>query len=181
MFGLSSLATQLIGAAAIALTMFSAGAYSGYRWELGTYEAKVAADAEANTLAAQTGAAVQKAQDTVAEAGAIADAGAQDHILFVSQTITREIDHYVTDTAHCITFGLVRVLNGAAFNQDPATLAIAPGEPDDACAPISWRAFAGELTDDYRAGNQNAKQLNDLIQNVTDLHTAAVAQEAPKQ
>jgi NAD(P)H-hydrate repair Nnr-like enzyme with NAD(P)H-hydrate dehydratase domain len=65
----------------------------------------------------------------------------------------------------------VRVLNHAASG-DSAALALAPGKLDDACAGVTWRAFAGDITDDYATARLNATQLNDLIQSVKDIHDA---------
>lgn len=162
LFGLSSLTTTLIGGAALALVSFSGGAYSGYRWELGTVEQLRAADATATALAVKDAATRQKAADVIALTDSSAEGVAQVAIKDQTLTVTKEITRYVPQTVACIPNGLVRVLNAAATGADPASVAYAPGQPDDACAALSWRDFASDLTDDYGAGRANAEQLNAL-------------------
>jgi hypothetical protein len=111
------------------------------------------------------------AQDEAALKSAVQAQADYDKEHLVAAVVYKEIDHYVADTSTCITFGLVRVLNHAASG-DSAALALAPGKLDDACAGVTWRAFAGDITDDYATARLNATQLNDLIQSVKDIHDA---------
>jgi hypothetical protein len=116
-------------------------------------------------------AATQKSQDKAALKGAIKTATNQEHEGAVAAVVTKEIISRVKDTVPCISYGLVRVLNHAASG-DIVAPALAPGQPDDACAPITWRAFADDIADDYHIARLNASQLNDLIQTVKDIHDA---------
>jgi len=139
----------------------AAGAYGGYRWELGVYETRVAEDAQAQVLA------VSKAKDALAKSDAISlnsavtEAAAQTKIVTETQTITKEVQIHVPEIHACVPVGLIRVLNAAAY-AGPGSLSDAAGQSDDACAPVSWRAFAAELVDDYGAGQANAEQLTAL-------------------
>lgn len=119
-------------------------------------------------------AARQHKQDLIAQAAAVDEAKAQQAAEDANHKLKETIYVHVADTAHCITYGLVRVLNAAAAGaSDPGDLGIAPGKSDDACAPVSWRAFAADLIDDYGSGIKNAEQLNRLEDTVRSLHAAA--------
>ena len=67
------------------------------------------------------------------------------------------------------------MLDDAATGSDTANAATAAGQSDDACAPLSWRAFAGDLSDDYATARANAEQLNALQADIAALVAAANA------
>lgn len=105
----------------------------------------------------------QAKADRITLDAAVKEAQAQSQIHTRTVTITREIPVHVKELQSCVPYGLVRVWNAAANpGVDPA--AIAPGVPDDACAPVSWRALAADIADDYGTGQANAEQLDALIQ-----------------
>lgn len=163
MFGLSDLATKLIGAAALALFGFAGGCWVTYKVEQGTIQSMRAADAAALAQAAATARAEQTAIDAKRLDAAVSQANAQVRVVTQHEVVTKEIPVYVKDTASCITFGLVRVLHAAATGTDPAGDNYTAGQPDDACAPVSWRSLAGDVADDYATGRSNAAQLDGLI------------------
>lgn len=173
---LTSLASGIWGYVAAAVVSASIAAFGAYEvtaaFKDRTINQLELADAQFAQKAEQQAAADQKARDQITLDAAVKDAKAQPEIVTHYETITKEIPAHVSDTAHCITFGLVRVLNSAA---GPAAFAVpdAAGEPDDACAPISWREFAGDLTADYQAKTQNDQQLTDLQGWVADQASAS--------
>lgn len=147
--------------AVIIAGLLGMGAYGGYRWELGKYETLVAQDAKAYAKGVKLAAADQKKRDDITLAAAVKDARAQPIIVDHYHTITKEIPAHVSDNAHCITYGLVRLLNDAA-GPEAYPVPDAASEPDDTCAPVTWREFASDLTADYQAKAQNDQQLTDL-------------------
>lgn len=104
----------------------------------------------------------QAKRDKITLDSAVKEAQAQHIIETRTVTLTKEIPVHVKELTACVPLGLVRVLDAAAIpGTDPN--ANAPGQPDDSCAGISWRAFAADLIDDYGIGQSNAEQLNALI------------------
>lgn len=160
-FGPYALIAKFVGAAVLAIALLSAGAYGGYRFELGRYESLVAAKAVQDAADTKAAMADQSARDKITSASASADAIAQPQIITRYQTITKEIPAHVSDNAHCITYGLVRLLNSAA---GPAAYPVpdSASKSDDACAPVTWREFAADITSDYEAKAGNDQQLTDL-------------------
>lgn len=127
------------------------------------------ADANAQVDAVQTALLEQKVLDGIRLDAAVAEAEAQQHIVVQHETITREIPIYVKDTSTCITFGLVRLLHSAALGLDPASDNYTSGQPDDACAPLSWTALAADYSDDLATGRSNAEQLTALQAYISEI------------
>lgn len=162
MFTLPSLTTIKYTAAGVAVLAIAAGGfYAGFRWEKGTYEELVAAQAKLQTAAVQAAATDQKRRDDITLSATIAAAQGQTVIVDHYHTITKEIPSHVPDSPVCVPFGLVRVLNAAA---GPAAYPVPGAESasDESCAPVSWRSLAADITADYQAGTQNSRQLSDL-------------------
>lgn len=159
------LGTAAIGAAG--------AAYLTHAVMVGQIDSLKLANASATTAAVRSAAAQQHQIDGIALVDAVAEAQAQNHIVTQTQVVTKEIPVHVPTTVACVPLGLIRVLNDAALGRDPSVATDAPGQPDDACASVSWRSIAADLTDDYFAGNANAEQLNALESSVRALHDAA--------
>lgn len=174
---LSSLLGSVYGYAAAAVL---AGCLSGYvihRFDKSALDEQKLAASEAAFKVAE---AVQKSEQTaskIAVSRAVAEAKAQQDVLLKTITIQEKVPVYVQDNAHCITYGLVRVLNAAARGTDPSAVSDAAGQPDDACAPVSWRDFARDLTDDYGAGRANAEQLNQLEGVIREFESTQLPQQ----
>jgi hypothetical protein len=135
-------------------------------------------DQRAQTEAIKQAARVQQSQDQVNLNAALAEAEAQQKIVTVTHTIVREIPAHVSEALPCIPYGLVRLLDDAATGGDTANVPAPAGQSDEACAPLSWRAFADELIDDYGIGRSNAEQLNALEADVQALVAAANTKSA---
>jgi hypothetical protein len=164
--------------AAGAIAAILAGSTAGYvvhRMDEATIAAIKLADQKAQTQAIQDADAIRQTQDQANLDAALAEARAQQAIVTKTRTVTREIAIHVPQTQPCIPYGLVRVLDDAARGSNTANTATAAGQSDDACTGISWRAFAGDLSDDYGIGRANAEQLNALEADVTALVAAANA------
>lgn len=163
MFGLSDLYTKLIFAGVIAVVAFGSGAWLTHKLDDGKYQRLVAADAAANAAAIAVALKAQQDVDAKRLSAAVAEANAQVRIVTQHEVITKEIPRYVKDTSTCITFGLVRLLHAAATGADPVGNDYTAGQPDDACAPVSWTALAADYSDDLATGRSNAEQLDALI------------------
>lgn len=83
-------------------------------------------------------------------------------IIRQTQKIIEEIPIYVQDDATCITWGLVRVLDAAAFSADPDSLDLPAGTANDACAGVGWRALAKTVVGNYGKFHETADQLSKL-------------------
>jgi hypothetical protein len=164
----------IVGAVAAILAGFSAG-YVVHRMDETTITSMKLAASLAEVDAVNMIAKHVRDSDKIVLDAAVKEAAAQTRIVTQTATLTKEIPSHVKDSSTCITFGLVRVLNAAATGASPRDTA--PGQPDDACAGVSWRSLAGDLTDDYASGNANAEQLNALEDTVAA--TAAVGLERP--
>lgn len=152
-----------LGVAVLAIVgLLGTGFYAGTRWDQNTITQMKLTDQKAANKAQALAATITKKQDTVSVTAASTEANAQAKIVTRTITLTKEIDHDVPTTVACIPVGLVRLLNGAAAGADSADTSYAPGQPDDACAPVSWRDFASDLADDYGTGHANAEQLTAL-------------------
>ncbi len=165
-----ALAIKALAALVAAAAIFASGFYVAHRMDASTLATLKLGYAQAQDKAVTDAAAIQARQDASAESDALAEAQAQQKIVVRTITLKEKVPVYVQDNAHCITFGLVRVLNAAAFGRDPAAQPPAAGQPDDACAPVSWRTFAADLADDYGTGRANAEQLNALEASVRTLN-----------
>ena len=128
--------------------------------------------AQAKEKAVEEARAAQAAQDKIALTAAVAEATAQEKIVTINQVITKEIPSHVKDSGPCITYGLVRVLDGAASGRDPDTLALPTGKSDDACSPVKASDLAQSVADNYGAARQNSEQLTALQQTAKDLIAA---------
>ncbi len=165
----------LVAGAVAALLAGSATGYVVHRMDEATVTAFRLADQQAQTRAIKDAEAIRQSQDQANLDAALAEAKAQQAIATDTRTVTREITIHVPQTQPCIPYGLVRVLDDAATGNDTANAPITAGQSDDACTGISWRAFAGDLADDYASGRANAEQLNALEADVTRLVAAANA------
>jgi len=145
----------------------SISGYAVHRYDEVTIQGLKMADSLAALNASEHTRLVQAQQDKLVLNHAVAEAKAQQQITTNTITITKEIPVHVPSTTACIPVGLVRLLDAAATGVNPGD--VAPGQPDDACAPVSWRSLAADLADDYGAANANAEQLNALEGTVRDI------------
>ncbi|MDE2020860.1 MAG: hypothetical protein KGJ13_11040 [Patescibacteria group bacterium] len=130
------------------------------------------ADAMAALHAVQRVSAVRQKQAAVAEAAAISIAREEGKLEAERFRTPERIVVHVQDRSRCISYGLIRVLNSTALGSGSNAGPIAPGQPDDACAPVTWRSFAADIADDYVTSRENSAQLNALEKNVRDLAEA---------
>ncbi len=156
----------LVGLAAVAL--FSSIVTSKvYQGKIATIEAGFA---KAETKAAEQARALQKAEDAVSLAAAVSEASAQQKIVTVTNTIVREVPSHVPANTKCpVTVGFVRVLNSTIVQGTGSPgFTFAPGQPDDACAPVDPRTLAINIVGNYAAALANAEQLTALQKWVQD-------------
>lgn len=170
-----------LGALALAVVgLLGAGFYAGKRWDQNTITQMQLADQKAASKAQTLKATVQTKEATVVTAAAV-DEGQEQAVIVTKETsLAKEIPNVIPSTVACIPVGFVRLLNGAALGSDTPDASFAPGEPDDACAPVSWRSVAADIADDYATANANARQLNDLEATIVALHAAYTATEGAK-
>lgn len=159
--------------------VFSGGAYVGYRWEEGTLEARVAADAQAVTVVVQKAVSRQTAESIADVKAAVADSQAQAQIITKTVTLTQKVPIYVTQTVDhpCLPVGLIRLLDAAVSEADPASLQLAPGQSDDTCADIDVDTLADQIIAWISVDQGNAQQLTDLQAWVKADHAAQEANQ----
>jgi hypothetical protein len=166
--------TYLIVGAVTALVAGSAGAYAGYRWELGTYETLVASVQKSATVATQKVAAVDAAQSTVNTNAAVHEDQAQFAIQAPHLILKTEIAHETPTLPACpgLSVYLARRLRAASANTDLEHVALAPGQSDSDCSDVTDVEVAGWFNDYATAAQRNTQQLTDLQAWVRDNHAA---------
>jgi hypothetical protein len=167
----------LSAAAAGALAVYLTHAIDTVR-----YDTLVQTDLKA-TIAAQTIATLtQKNQDDAREASAVSEATAQANLSAEHTHIIERIPTYVTpaqDASHCITFGLLRVLDATILAGDPAALPLPPGKSDDSCSPVTSSLLARQISDNYAVARANAEQLNALEDSIRSIGAATDNSQKP--
>lgn len=168
-----TLATKALCAIAAAAVLLGAGAYGGYRWELGTYEKHLTKDAQAMTAAVQLAADKQRHIDAGNQADAVAQAYLSGRLDAVSVnfkleapanvTITQDQQAAASDHAGCITYGFYRMLSAGERGQPADTLSYPSGESADTCTAVKPSELATALAEDLTADFGNAQQLDSLI------------------
>lgn len=171
--------------AALGIGAVVAGAGVGWTVHKIDHDAYVSlqlADQKAETKAITEAAQIVRAKDQVALDHAVTEATAQQKIVTVTNTITREIHDHVTATqdqeaaaashAGCVTYGFVRLLYAAERGLDPAGLGLPAGQSDDACTAYGLSDLAAAIASDFGIARENAEQLNALEAAVTDLNKA---------
>lgn len=151
---------------AVVLAIFGGGFKAGWDWEATVLWKERAANAQALAKAAAQAAAEQKSLDDAALDDASREAAAQSaRVAQLSRNLEAARHAPVkTITRSCVPLGLVRVLDGAAFGRDPASLALPAGKSLDACASLGWRDLVGVIVGNYGTARDNAGQLDALIQ-----------------
>jgi hypothetical protein len=160
---------KLAGCAALV----AAGAYGGYRFELGRYETLVAANATAYAAGVKASAAKQKAIDGANQADAVAQAYFAGGLAGTVVTLKVETPANVTilqdqqaaaaDHGGCVTFGFARVLYAGAHGVTAGSLDIPSGESVDTCTALNPSGLASAVAQDLAAGFGNGHQLDALI------------------
>lgn len=154
----------IIGTVTLAVGAAS-GAWVGYRIESGKVAAIRTADAEAETQAVKLADSNRAAQDAVTLASALSEAEAQEKVITVTQTITKEIPAHVppaVDATVCVPYGLIRLLDASALQADPDSLSLPAGQSDGSCAPVKASALAQSVIANYGIAQSNAEQLTAL-------------------
>jgi hypothetical protein len=154
----------IIGTVALAVGAAS-GAWVGYRIESGKVAAIQTADVEAETQAVQAADKNRAAQDAVTLASALKEANAQERVVTVTQTITKEIPAHVppkVDATVCVPYGLMRLLDASALQADPDSLGLPTGQSDGSCSPVKTSALAESVINNYGVAEANAEQLTAL-------------------
>lgn len=153
---LSSPLGKLAGYGLLVLVLVGTALGAKHEWDLGQAARKQVVAIE-HVSKVQTAAVVK-----VDSAAAKTDAAAQTRIVTRYVTLTKEIPAHVPPSSPCVPWGVVRLHDAAVLGVDPSTLQAPAGQPDDACSDVSPSAFVATVTDNYRAGQQNAQQLDDL-------------------
>lgn len=167
MFNLPSSFSLTVTLAAVA-GAFALGATTG-----SAVTAKLAGDKYAklersittgNEIVRSINASVQSRMERQSTTAAVAEASAQERIVYRTNETIKEVPRYVTvvqDRA-CIGYGLVRVLDAAAQGLSPESLQLPAGQSDDACSPVAPSALAMSVAGNYGIARQNAQQLDAL-------------------
>lgn len=153
--------------------LVAAGAYGGYRWELGAYNGLVAADAKAMTVAVQLAADKQHRIDLGNQGDAVDQAyfrGRLDGTVIslkmgvpANVTFAQDESAAAASAAGCITVGFARMLYAGAHGVTADSLPIAGGESVDTCTALKPSDLAAAVAQDLAAGYGNGHQLDSLI------------------
>lgn len=156
-----------------AVALLAAGAYGGYRWELGAYNglkaANVAAVVSATKQAMIRQAAIDAGNQKDAEAEAYFRGQLAATIINLKSgapanvTIRQDQQAAAADHAGCVTFGFARLLYAGAHGISPESLAIPSGQSVDACTALDPSDLAAAVAQDLAAGYANGDQLTRLI------------------
>lgn len=171
MFPLPSLSSlKLIVAAIGALALVIGTAVITHKVDQAALLKQQAAWKDAEIAALNQARVLQQAEDKVSLDAAVAEATAQQKIVTNTVTVVKEVPSHVPLTSKCpVTVGFVRVLNDAVFLGTGTTgPTYAPGQPDDACAPIDPRGLAASIVSNYAAAGANAEQLTALQKWIED-------------
>ena len=166
MFGLSTIATEAIAAAVVALMIFAGGFKTAHDIDAHKLDELKLEYVQAQQKAVQEAQAKQQALDTVAAQAAADEAAKQSHRAnLLAQELANAQAHLSTAkiTATCVPYGFVRVLYAGSHGVSTDSLSLPTGKSDDACAPIGWSQLATAILHDYGQANANAGQLNSLI------------------
>ena len=151
---------------AVCGSLVGLGSCEMHKIDEGKYQALVASTATAAARAAATAAAMQKANDQDALNASAAEAEAQKELNDVAQAnqaVPLAAPIVKTIAANCVPYGFVRLHDAAARSLSFASVGIAPGKSDDACAPVKWADVERVIVANYSLANDNAEQLNRLI------------------
>lgn len=178
---LSPLATRLITYSLAALLCLSLGAYSMHRWDASTVaqlkegyaHAQAAALMDAVARQAKLDAVTMKEAEQASAKQAATEAAiaaqlkeARTHVNYLSTQLVHAKDRQgrtVTRTVGCVTYGLVRVLDGAVFGVTASSLRLPASVSDDTCAPVAADALARSVAANYGRAKLNAQQLDGLV------------------
>lgn len=160
--GGSSIAATILVYVAVYAAGGASGAWVMHKVDSAAYAALVEANTKAQLAAVQRAKDMQAETDKIALDAAVAEAKAQQQIVVQHDVITQEITKYVPVKVPCLTYGIVRLLSAASVGADPANVARAAGQSDDACSPVSARALAANVIENYSIALQNAEQLDAL-------------------
>lgn len=175
MFGLTPLATRVIGGLLLAFVLIGTGARLAHIWyapQLAGAKAQVAA-------AATQSKAVKAAQAAITRIDQPAEEKAQAQIIEHTKVIIRKVPVYVSASPSppvgCVTNGMLRLHDAAVLNIDPADLRPPAGQPDAACSTTSPADFMAAIANNYSTALSNAEQLDSLEADVTSRIEAAAS------
>lgn len=164
MFGISTL--EAIGAAALIAGVlgFSSGMMLMHKIEVGKYEKLELSYKDAQIKAVEQAQEDQKALDNVALNAAQREAATQAALTARAKQQLAEVSKHVkTNPTGCVTYGFVRVLDGAVHGVLAERLALPAGKSDDACTNLNAADVARSVVDNYNTAEANRQQLDALI------------------
>lgn len=172
---LGGIQTYLIVGAVSAALAFGGGIWLEYNISRGDINALKLADATALTKAVEDKSTSLQQQYAVDLAAAVSHAAAVAKLEGYEEALKKRIPVYVTphqDAIVCVPVGLVRLLNAAVLQTDPAAIELAPGQSNDACSDVKASLLAGAVVEWLSVGHRNAEQLNALIAWIKANHEA---------
>lgn len=171
MFGLSTIKLYVMAGALLAAVLGSA--VVTHKVDNSRYEALQIKIEKAHEKALDDAIALQQKEDQINVEQAQAYAAEQQRLATSAAQQLKEVEaHVKANGSHCVTWGLVRVLDSAATRRAVAEMPAPAGKSDDACAPTDAIALARNVVGNYYTAHANADQLNALIADVRALHNA---------
>jgi hypothetical protein len=152
--------------AVVILAAFAGGFTLAHRLDTSKYAALELSYARAQAAAVAAAQAEQARLDAVALQAAQAETTTQARIAAGTAAQLREVKRHVQANAHCVTWGLVRVLDAAVHGVVADNLLLPAGKSDDACAPFRADELARSVVGNYGVARANGEQLNALIDSI---------------
>lgn len=159
---------KLILLAVGVLGLVSGSAYITHKVDNSAYEALELKYASAVTKAQQDE-LERQSKITIAKDQASAEATkAQQVIVNSTRKQLNDLKKYAN--SHCITNGLIKLLSNSATSNIPKGMSATSRQPDSACSTITSTRIYEWLITNNGIANQNAKQLDELIDSVKTLN-----------
>lgn len=154
---------KLIFALVALAAAFAGGFVLEHRLASAKYSALELSYAQAQAKAVAAAQAKQAQLDAIAAEAATQEARHQEAIASATAAQLREVKRHVKADSHCVSWGLVRVLDAAVYGVNADRLVLPAGKLDDTCAPFNSDELARAVVKNYGTARANADQLNSLI------------------
>lgn len=147
----------------IALGIVICCAFTGvvvHKVDLSEYQKLELQYKDAAAKAAEAARVEQAALDQVSTDAATKEIATQKQLADQAQAqLARVKVHVTAGPGNCITWGLIRVIDGALLNIDPNDLQLPAGAADTGCAPIKAPRLANNIVANYAVAARNSEQL----------------------
>ncbi len=168
---LSTIELKAIVVALVLLAAAAGGFSLAHRLDAAAYANLKLSYAQAQATAVAAAQVEQQRLDSLATAAARAEAVNQSRIAADAQAALAEVQaHVKVVPGHCVSWGLIRLLDSASRGTAAAGLPLPTGATDASCSSVDAVALARSVVSNYFTARANAEQLNALIANLREMH-----------